>query len=404
MTPEELRKEFSKVLSKLPDGKRKELYNKLKALPESEREKAMLAIVNKSKANQKPVNVSYPSKEPVKKVNSKPAGKRPTQEPVRKQNKKTNKKTNKPANTKTKQPEPIKVNKKSEKKSVKRRVYIICEVLVLLMAIAVAIFGLQKFGVFGSKETEVTETSSAPTIMPMETETVPTATPTPTPTPTEVPTPTPIPDGNPDVDLTGLTVVLDAGHQLNTDDERETCASWLGNEKARCTAGTIGVNTGIRESELTLDYTLLIGEYLEQKGATVVYTRTENDVDISNQERALVAVENEADLFIRIHADAANDSVSNGVKVYVPENGSYTSYSSSWANNLGTLVADAEGFEFVGVKATNQYTGLNYANTVRSFQLNIGYLSNIDNEATLTQEENKLNVAYAIAEFCNSFT
>lgn len=375
MTPDELKKEFAKVISNLPEDKRNELYSKLKSLPDDEREKAIRSIVSKSKkANSIP---SYPeaTRVSVKKV-------APNNSVKKSQKKKP---------------------KKHLKSSVKRGMFLAGEIVVLIMAILVGIFALNKFGVFDKDEKSVDETSVETTVAVETTVITDAPTPSPTPTPTPLPTPTPIPDGNEDVDLTGLTIVLDAGHQAVTSDELETCASWLGNEKVRCTSGTTGVNTEVSESELTLDYVLILGEYLEQKGATVVYTRTENDVDVSNQERATIAVENEADLFIRIHADAANDSKTSGVRVYIPDTGSYTGSATGWATTLGELVSEAEGLEFIGVKATNQYTGLNYANSVPSFQICLGYLSNAGDEELLLTEDNKLNVVYAITDFCSEF-
>ena len=237
-------------------------------------------------------------------------------------------------------------------------------------------------------EPSVAETSAAPTATP---------TVTPTPEPTRVPLAADAPD------LAGLTVVIDPGHQETADNEQELYASWLSATKPRCTAGTTGVVTGTPEYELTLDYSLIIADYLEQCGANVILTRDTNDVNISNQERAQIAVSNNADVFLRIHADAAGDSAASGVRVYIPDNGSYTDTSPAYAQQLAELVAAAEGLEVNDVRATSLYTGLNYANTIRVFQLSLGFLSNSDDEAVLVNEENIAPVAEAVAVFCSEF-
>ena len=228
-------------------------------------------------------------------------------------------------------------------------------------------------------------------------------TPSPTPTITPTPEPTRVPVTADHPDLTGLTIVIDPGHQETTDSEQELYASWLSATKPRCTCGTTGVVTGTPEYELTLDYSIIIADYLEQCGATVILTRDANDVNISNQERAAIATSNSADLFLRIHADAAGDSMASGVRVYTPDNGSFTDTSPEYAEQLAELVANAEGFEVNAVRATSLYTGLNYANTIRSFQISLGFLSNSDDEAVLVTEENMAAVAEAISVFCEEF-
>ena len=234
-----------------------------------------------------------------------------------------------------------------------------------------------------------------------ETTSEPTPSPTPTITPTPEPTRVPVADNHPD--LTNLTVVIDPGHQETTDSEQELYASWLSATKPRCTSGATGIVTGVNEYELTLDYSLIIADYLEQCGANVILTRDTNDVNISNQERAAIANSNSADIFLRIHADAAGDSLASGVRVYTPDSGSYTDTSPEYAEQLAELVANAEGLEVNAVRATSLYTGLNYANTLRSFQISLGFLSNSDDEAVLTNEENIAAVAEAISIFCEEF-
>ena len=251
-----------------------------------------------------------------------------------------------------------------------------------------------------SAEVSVTaEPTVAATEAPVVTETVPT--PTPTPEPTPEPQITPVREDAPD--LTGLVIVIDPGHQQTTSTETEPVASWLSTEKSNCTCGCVGIVSNVPEYELTLSISLQLKDYLEQLGATVILTRTENDVDISNSERALIAVENEADIFIRIHADASNDSSFSGVNVYVPDSGNYTGVSVGQGDNLGNLVAEELGTAFNGTRQTYLYTGLNYANTIPSFQICLGYLSNSDDDALLNDPQMQYNICAGIAVFCGSF-
>lgn len=286
--------------------------------------------------------------------------------------------------------------KRKLKKSVKNTMMgFILVILLLSIALLVVNF---KETLFGRSSTETVPAQTEAVI-----ETTVETTPSPTPTITPTPEPTIVPLAANAPDLTGLTVVIDPGHQETTDNEQETYASWLSATKPRCTSGTTGVVTEVPEYELTLEYSLIIRDYLEQCGANVILTRDSNDVNISNQERAAIANSNSADVFIRIHADAAGDSAASGVRVYTPDSGSYTDTSPDYAEQLAELIADAEGLDVNAVRATSLYTGLNYANTLRSFQLSLGFLSNSDDEAVLTNEENMAAVAEAISVFCEEF-
>jgi len=293
--------------------------------------------------------------------------------------------------------------KRKLKKQVKKN--FITAIAVMLICLVGLVAFVNKDKIFKGLNMATAETEISVTPETSATETVPTATPTPTPTPTVTPTPapTPVPVAEDHPDLTGLKVVIDPGHQETTDEEEELYASWLSTTKPRCTSGTTGVVTGIHEYELTLDYAIIIKEYLEQCGAEVILTREENDVDISNQERAQIAVDNGADVFIRLHADAASDSKTSGVRVYVPDTGSFTGSSSSNGNTLGELVSEALGLEFDSSISTHLYTGLNYANSVNSYQISLGFLSNSDDEAILTDAESPVKVAEAISVFCEAF-
>ncbi|HZZ15404.1 MAG TPA: N-acetylmuramoyl-L-alanine amidase [Candidatus Sulfotelmatobacter sp.] len=79
--------------------------------------------------------------------------------------------------------------------------------------------------------------------------------------------------------------------------------------------GTIGPN-GLLEKDLVLDVALRLGKLLEQKlGADVVYTR-QDDTFIPLETRTAIANQNQADLFISIHANSSRDASARGVETY----------------------------------------------------------------------------------------
>lgn len=79
--------------------------------------------------------------------------------------------------------------------------------------------------------------------------------------------------------------------------------------------GTIGPS-GFKEKDLVLDVSLRLGKLLENKmGADVVYTR-DDDTFIPLETRTAIANQNQADLFISVHANSSDDPGARGVETY----------------------------------------------------------------------------------------
>jgi N-acetylmuramoyl-L-alanine amidase len=79
--------------------------------------------------------------------------------------------------------------------------------------------------------------------------------------------------------------------------------------------GTVGPN-GLEEKDLVLDVALRLGKLLQKKmGAEVVYTRSD-DTFVPLETRTAIANQEQADLFISVHANSSNDSSARGVETY----------------------------------------------------------------------------------------
>jgi len=78
--------------------------------------------------------------------------------------------------------------------------------------------------------------------------------------------------------------------------------------------GTIGPN-GLLEKDLVLDVARRLGKQLERLGAQVVYTRSD-DTFIPLETRTAIANQEQADLFISIHANSSSDPDARGVETY----------------------------------------------------------------------------------------
>jgi N-acetylmuramoyl-L-alanine amidase len=80
-------------------------------------------------------------------------------------------------------------------------------------------------------------------------------------------------------------------------------------------AGTIGPN-GLTEKDLVLDVSLRLGKLLESRlGAEVDYTR-DDDTFIPLETRTEIANQDQADLFVSVHANSSHDSDARGVETY----------------------------------------------------------------------------------------
>lgn len=425
-----LQARFGELLNSLSPAKREELYSALHKVDPSKREAVILSLVEryeKMKAGKPPISsvpLNTPTNPPMNSpMNSSMNAPRPAPSQARAtapvmqapQTRPTYTQPSAPItqpkqaqadafnntdNTQNISSQDFVAPKKTVKK--KRHLGVGMYLLIAIVVVLVAAFALWKTGVIdsilGAKTQETTTAITTTEATTEATTTVPTET-----TPTASPTPTPIPLATNAPDLTGLTIVIDPGHQATTNYTNEPIASWLSLEKPSCTCGATGVVTGIAEYDITLQTAIMMRDYLVQCGATVILTRESNDVDLSNSARAQIAVDSGADVFIRLHADAANDSATSGIRVYVPDSGDYSSSVVAWGDSLGELVAQSTGAEFIGTSATYNYTGLNYANSIPSFQLCMGYLSNSDDEALLSTDEYRYEVVTAVAEFCLTF-
>ncbi len=79
--------------------------------------------------------------------------------------------------------------------------------------------------------------------------------------------------------------------------------------------GTIGTN-GLQEKDLVLEVALRLGKLLESRlGAAVVYTRPD-DTFIPLETRTAIANQQQADLFISVHANSSRDPAARGVETY----------------------------------------------------------------------------------------
>jgi N-acetylmuramoyl-L-alanine amidase len=231
-------------------------------------------------------------------------------------------------------------------------------------------------------------------------EKVPYVAPTLPPTPTPSPTPVPTPEPTPAPPLYGVSIGIDAGHQLRANTEEEPNAPDSDEMKAKCSSGTRGIVTGVYEYEINLRVAVKLQALLESAGATVYMTRTENDVDLSNRDRAEFFNDSGVDLAIRLHCNGTDDTAVRGAFMLVPTRERTSFYN----ENVRAATAILESYCQATGLAARKHNGVTYSGTQTGFNwctrpivcIEMGHLSNETEDLLLTNDAFQDKMAFGI--------
>lgn len=202
-------------------------------------------------------------------------------------------------------------------------------------------------------------------------------------------------------------IVIDPGHQTKGNSAKEPIGPGASETKAKVTGGATGVATGQTEYNLNLVVSLKLKKELESKGYKVIMTRTTNDIDISNSERAKIANNANAAAFIRIHANSAESSAAKGVLTMCQTqnnkfNGNLADTSYKLSKSVLDGIVKTTGAQNKGVTRTDDMSGINWC-TVPTTIVEMGFLSNTEEDKLLASDEYQNKIVAGIVNGLDQF-
>ncbi|MGL5414764.1 MAG: N-acetylmuramoyl-L-alanine amidase [Clostridium sp.] len=190
-----------------------------------------------------------------------------------------------------------------------------------------------------------------------------------------------------------ITILIDPGHSKNPSKGVEKISPNGNETKLKDTSGAMGETTKVPEYNIVMEIALKLEKELLNKNYNVFLTRREVNEALSNIERAEEGNRLNADLVIKLHCDSATAKEAKGASMLIPKEKGYISKSvEEKSKEYGKVVLE----EYIKETSLNN-RGLIYRDDLTGFNwskvpiilLEMGFLSNKNDETYLTQEQSK---------------
>jgi len=196
-----------------------------------------------------------------------------------------------------------------------------------------------------------------------------------------------------------IIIVIDPGHGPWVNNDMEPISPDSDQVKRKYGVGASGIVTGTMEREINLNVSLMLRDLLVQDGYTVIMTRSNHEVILSNIDRVNLANDNNADMMIRIHSDSYKDSSIHGASMLVPGDvgyaGSIVDVSREYGEIILNTLVNEIGMANRGVITRTDQTGFNWSK-VPIMTVEMGFLSNPEEDKLLSTPEYQEKLAYAL--------
>ena len=205
----------------------------------------------------------------------------------------------------------------------------------------------------------------------------------------------------------GHIVAIDAGHQRKGNYEKEPLGPGASEMKAKVTSGTQGKYTGVEEYVVNLDVSLMLRDELESRGYQVVMIRENHDVNISNAERAAIANNSGAEIFIRIHCNGVDNTSVRGALTMAPTSSNpYVGGMALECKRLSQVIIDeycaATGFRNRGIQYADNMSGINWCKIPVTI-VEMGFMSNKEDDQMLVNPAMQVKMAEGIANGIDAY-
>ena len=200
-------------------------------------------------------------------------------------------------------------------------------------------------------------------------------------------------------------IVIDPGCQAIENTEKESVGPGAWKRVSEDMVGAKGTVSGNNEYDINLRIALKVNELLGDD-YKVELTRTTNDIDMSNPDRAMVANTLKANLYVSIHSSSPKDDKSGITVVCQTKDNPYniSNYSNCrlFADTLLGSIADKTEATNYQVIESDKLMGINWC-TVPNAVVNVGNINNSEDDEKLSDEEYQKKVAEGIVAGIDSY-